>query len=192
MIVREKRSGEEWSFPLELELVPPFPLPGPEWEFGENEGKQSFARNTQTGELRYPAPNSLWCIHLPELLETEAMPTRNLARRHTGNWNHVAPGQDEDYEFIPETDEEQDTLKLYGFTFTVRPTERQRAMFAEYVASVSPPIDLETDRPITVETLVWQLAQPDKALYSDEAIALRWEMPVEFVRTLREAGKSTV
>lgn len=27
MLVREKRTGEEWSFPLELELVPPIPMP---------------------------------------------------------------------------------------------------------------------------------------------------------------------
>lgn len=118
MRVREKHTGEEWSYPLELELVPPFSLPGPEWEFLENEGHQLSARNPVTGEVRYPAPNSVWCIHIPELVETEHMPTRNLARRHTGNWNHVHPGDDSDYEFIPETDEERETLNRYGFTVT--------------------------------------------------------------------------
>jgi hypothetical protein len=120
MIVREKRSREEWSYPLELELVPGFPLPGPEWEFVEDAGKRLSVRNTQTGEVRYPPPNSQWCIHVPELEETERRPTRDLARRHTGNWNLVRPGDDTDSEFIPEGDEERQALREYGFTVTER------------------------------------------------------------------------
>jgi hypothetical protein len=81
MIVREKHSREEWSYPLELEQV----------------------------------PDGRWCIHVPELLETDEMPTRNLARRHTGNWNLVPPGDDTEYEFIPEDDKERQTLSEYGF-----------------------------------------------------------------------------
>jgi hypothetical protein len=120
MIIREKQSGEEWHYPLELELSPDFPLPGDEWEFVEGEDKRLSVRNTQTGEVRHPPPNSLWCIRLPELLETDEMPTRNLARRHTGNWNLVAPGDDEDYEFTPENDDERRTMGEYGFTITER------------------------------------------------------------------------
>jgi hypothetical protein len=57
---------------------------------------------------------------LPELEETDRVPSRNLARRHTGNWNHVPPGDDSDYEFTAETDEERETLSRYGFTITER------------------------------------------------------------------------
>lgn len=117
MIVRGKHSGEAWSYPLELELVPGFPLPGPEWEFVEDDGRLS-ARNTKTGEVRYPSPDSQWCVHVPELLETDWRPTRDLARRHTGNWNLVRPGDDSQYEFLPENEEEHRTLNDYGFTIT--------------------------------------------------------------------------
>lgn len=72
---------------------------------------------------RYPAPNAQWCIHLPELEETDVMPTRNLDRRHIGNWNLVAPGHDEQYEFTPESDEEKTTLVRYGFAVTDRKSE---------------------------------------------------------------------
>jgi hypothetical protein len=118
MIVREKRSGEEFSYPLELELDADFSPPGPEWELEEDADKPLSMRNTKTGEVRYPPPNAQWRIHVPELLETDEMPTRNLVRRHTGNWNHVRPGDDTDYEFIPENDDERQTLKKYGFTIT--------------------------------------------------------------------------
>jgi hypothetical protein len=55
-----------------------------------------------------------WCIDIPELVETDEMPTRDLARRYTGNWNLV-PAGDERYEFTPETDDEKKTLAEYGF-----------------------------------------------------------------------------
>jgi hypothetical protein len=117
MIVREKRTGEEYQLELKLELRPPFLLPQPpdNWEFQE----QPFGlRNKNTGEVRYPPPESKWCIHLPELEEMDYMPTSNLARRHTGNWNHVRPGEDNDYQFIPENAAERQTLKENGFTIT--------------------------------------------------------------------------
>ena len=118
MIVREKRSREEFSYPLEMELDADFSLPDSDWEFLGDPGNRWSMRNTKTGEVRYPPPKSQWCIHVPELLETDEMPTRNLARRHTGNWNLVRPGDNTDYEFIPENDDERQTLKKYGFTIT--------------------------------------------------------------------------
>jgi hypothetical protein len=124
MLVHEKRTGEEWSLPLELELSPPFTLPGPEWDFeDEREGVLS-ARNRITGEVRFADPHSQWFIHLPELEETDFKPTSNLASRHTGNWDLVAPGNDKDFEFTPETDDERETLIKYGFTITERKREQ--------------------------------------------------------------------
>src|SRR5438105_3062563 len=107
MIVREKRTGEEWTCPLELELVPDFPQPGPEWEFFEDAEKRVGWRNTMIGEVRYPAPDSQWCIHIPTFEETELMPTRNLAKRFL-DWMLVRPGDDTRYEFIPENGQERE------------------------------------------------------------------------------------
>ena len=118
MIVHEKWTGEKWSYPLEMELVPNFPSPGPEWEFVEDEHKRLSVRNKSTGEVRVPAPNSQWCIILPELEETVYMPTADLKKRHTGNWRYIRPGDDRDYEFTPEDDDERQTLAEYGFTIT--------------------------------------------------------------------------
>jgi hypothetical protein len=83
MIVREKRTGEEFPWPLELEQC---------------EGE--------------------WCLHVPELQETEFVRTSNLAARHTGNWDLVPPGDDDTYEFIPETEDERRSLTAYGFTIS--------------------------------------------------------------------------
>ena len=119
MIVREKASGEEFSMPLELYLdAPDFFPQGPEWEAQEDAGGRLSMRNTKTGEVRYPPPIAQWCINVPELLETEVLPTRDLARRATGNWGLVRPGDDCDYAFVPENDDESQTLKTYGFTIT--------------------------------------------------------------------------
>jgi hypothetical protein len=52
MLVHEKRTGEEISYLLELELVPQFPLPGPEWVFVEDGGGRLSARNPVTGDVR--------------------------------------------------------------------------------------------------------------------------------------------
>lgn len=113
MLVRDKNNGEEFSIALELELVPGFSIPGPGWELSED-GRS--AKNPQTGEERKAPPNAQWCLHVPELEETEVMPTKDLSRRHTGNWDHVPPGDDTRYEFVPENDEERRTLTEYGFT----------------------------------------------------------------------------
>jgi hypothetical protein len=120
MLVREKVTGEEWTFPLEMKLVPPFECPGDEWEYQEDGGKRPSYRHLKTGETKYPRPNSLWCLHVSELQETDYVPVRNLSLRHTGNWNLVKPGDDRDYEFTPQTDNERATLKEYGFTVTDR------------------------------------------------------------------------
>jgi hypothetical protein len=116
MIICEKYTGEEFSFPLELELVPPFspPTPHEDWTVEENAGKQLSVRNAKTGEVRYPHPNSVWCVLVPEGIESEYMPTRSFALRHMGNWNHVSPW-DDDYDFFPEDDQERETLELFGF-----------------------------------------------------------------------------
>jgi hypothetical protein len=145
MIVREKKTQEEYSLPIEMEFVPPFPelgmgqdwewesvigenerllyrntKTGAEWESVDHASKRPLLRNATTGEEWYPPPNSQWWIHLPVFVETDWMPTRDLGRRQTGNWNLVPPGQDDEYEFIPETDDERAELKEFGFTVTER------------------------------------------------------------------------
>jgi hypothetical protein len=72
-------------------------------------------------------------------------------------------------------------------TAAPEPTERQRAMFAEHFAGNALPTDLDDNRPLTIEDLVWQFAQPGEQ-YSDRAIASSWSLPVEFVTAIRQAG----
>jgi len=115
MIIHERQTGEHFRFTLELELFPPFSIPGPGWEFEKGDDGRLSARHLETGEIRHADPKAKWCVHVPELIETDEAPFRDLARRQTGNWNLIEPGDFSRYLFIPETHDELDTLKKYGF-----------------------------------------------------------------------------
>jgi hypothetical protein len=118
MIVREKRTGEEFSLPLKLELYPPYSVPGPDWDFDEDSEKRVRFRNKKTGEIMYPSLESRWCLHVPELRQTEG--TGDPMDRHDGTWSLVAPGDDDNFEFVPESDDEWRTLAVCGFTIGKR------------------------------------------------------------------------
>jgi hypothetical protein len=120
MLVREKETGEEWSCPLDglvMELCPPFSQPpGDGWEYEDLGDAGVRYRNTLTGELRYPAPNAVWCLRIPEVEETDLVPVRDWTKRLKGDWDYVHPGYDPRYELVPENDQERAILERYRFT----------------------------------------------------------------------------
>ena len=121
MMVRDKRTGEAWNYLPEFVPVEPFdPNERNQWEsmvgLSARGGPiEQFFQHKTSGQIRYP----IMLLYLPGLRKTDYERARDIAKWHMGNRNFIAP-DDDNYEFIPEDDDERATLLEYGYPVTER------------------------------------------------------------------------